>query len=185
MVFIRCNTRKFMLSSIFYRDDWRREKCFDFQSGCTWLESWLTWLRTFVSFLSFSRLIMGNNQGPNPSKLWCLSYSRLCFRLQFNEMNPLHSREYPKWPKNNSAINTFVIGNLTAVVMNSSILCSITQCSLLKVNQRFEGTFRLHFQGRKISQARNQEDADNKQSSCVKCMEYYISYPYMFLWRGA
>jgi hypothetical protein len=45
---------------------------------------------------------------------------------------------------------------LTAVVKNSSIFWDITSHSPLKVNRRFGGTWRLHLQGRRISQARNQ-----------------------------
>jgi hypothetical protein len=35
----------------------------------------------------------------------------------------------------------------------------VTQYSQLKVNRRFGGTWRLHLQGRRISQARNQSEA--------------------------
>jgi hypothetical protein len=41
----------------------------------------------------------------------------------------------------------------------------ITTCSPLKVNRRFGGTRRLHLQTRRISQARNEYEADNKESS--------------------
>jgi hypothetical protein len=41
--------------------------------------------------------------------------------------------------------------------MRSPIFCNTTQCSPLKVNRHFRGTCDLHFQGRKISQARNQQ----------------------------
>jgi hypothetical protein len=47
-------------------------------------------------------------------------------------------------------------GILTAVVLNSSIFWDITTCSPVKVNWLFRGTCRLHLQGRRISQARNQ-----------------------------
>jgi hypothetical protein len=46
--------------------------------------------------------------------------------------------------------------------MKSSIFWDITPRSPLKVNRRFGGTYRLHLQGRRISQARNQREADNK-----------------------
>jgi hypothetical protein len=49
---------------------------------------------------------------------------------------------------------------LTAVVMNSSLLWDITPCSPLKVNQRFEGTCRLHLQGPRISRTRNQRGSN-------------------------
>jgi hypothetical protein len=38
---------------------------------------------------------------------------------------------------------------LTVVVMKSTILWDITPCSLLSVNRRFRGIYRLHLQGRK------------------------------------
>jgi hypothetical protein len=52
---------------------------------------------------------------------------------------------------------------LTAVVMKSPIFWDITPCSPLQLNRRFEGTCRLHLQGRKISQGRNQYEAVSKQ----------------------
>jgi hypothetical protein len=42
------------------------------------------------------------------------------------------------------------------VVMKNTIFWDIMLCSPLKVNRRFAETYRLHLQGRKISQARNQ-----------------------------
>jgi hypothetical protein len=42
--------------------------------------------------------------------------------------------------------------------MKSSIFRDITPYNPLKVNGRFGGTFRLNFQGRNISQARNQHE---------------------------
>lgn len=41
----------------------------------------------------------------------------------------------------------------------SSILWDLMPCSLLKVNQRFGGIFRLHVQGWWVSRARNQHEA--------------------------
>jgi hypothetical protein len=43
----------------------------------------------------------------------------------------------------------------TAVVIKSTIFWDITPCSILKVNRRFGGIYRLHLQGRKISRVRN------------------------------
>jgi hypothetical protein len=48
---------------------------------------------------------------------------------------------------------------LTAVVMKSTIFWDITPCSPLKFNRRFGGTYRLHLQGRRISQAINQRES--------------------------
>jgi hypothetical protein len=51
---------------------------------------------------------------------------------------------------------------LTAVVVKSCIFWDVTPCSPLKLNRRFGGTCRLHLQGRRISQARNQREAGGK-----------------------
>jgi hypothetical protein len=53
---------------------------------------------------------------------------------------------------------------LTAVVMKNSVFWDLTLCSPFKVNQHFGRTCRLHLQGRRISQERNQYKADSKQS---------------------
>jgi hypothetical protein len=50
---------------------------------------------------------------------------------------------------------------LPAVVMNSSFFWDITLSSLLKVNQRFGGTCRLHLQGQGIGRSRNQRESDS------------------------
>jgi hypothetical protein len=47
--------------------------------------------------------------------------------------------------------------------MKSSIFWDITPCSPLGVNRRFEGICRLHFRGRRISQARNQREAGSNE----------------------
>jgi hypothetical protein len=44
---------------------------------------------------------------------------------------------------------------LTVVVVKSTIFWVIALCTPLKVNRRFGGTYRLHLQGGRISQARN------------------------------
>jgi hypothetical protein len=48
---------------------------------------------------------------------------------------------------------------LTAVVMKSSIFWDITMCSPLKVNRRFGRICRLHLEGRRIGQTRNQHES--------------------------
>jgi hypothetical protein len=53
---------------------------------------------------------------------------------------------------------------LIVCVMKSSGLFDITPSGTLLVNRRFEGTYHLHLQGRRISQARNQHEAGSKQS---------------------
>jgi hypothetical protein len=45
------------------------------------------------------------------------------------------------------------------MVMKSYIFWDIKTCSPLKINRRFEGTCRLHLQGRKITHIRNQHEA--------------------------
>jgi hypothetical protein len=56
--------------------------------------------------------------------------------------------------------------------MKSSIFCDITQCSSLQANRCFGGTHRLHIQGRRISQARNQHES-KCQSELVSCLVYF------------
>jgi hypothetical protein len=51
------------------------------------------------------------------------------------------------------------------MVMKSINFWNIMPCSLLTVNRRFGGTYRLHLQGSRISQVRNQREAGNTQSS--------------------
>jgi hypothetical protein len=48
---------------------------------------------------------------------------------------------------------------LKAVVIKNTIFWDTTPCSTLSVNGRFEGTHRLHLQGRKISWARKQRES--------------------------
>jgi hypothetical protein len=48
-------------------------------------------------------------------------------------------------------------------VMKSSVFRDITPCSLLEVNRRVEGTCRLHIQGRRLSQSKDQHEAGSKQ----------------------
>jgi hypothetical protein len=56
-------------------------------------------------------------------------------------------------------LNQMALEVLTAVVMKSTVLWDITPCSALKSNRRFRGTYGLHLQGRRISQARNQSES--------------------------
>jgi hypothetical protein len=46
--------------------------------------------------------------------------------------------------------------------LKMSIVCDILQCSPLKANRSFEGIYRLHLQGRKISQIRKHNEACSK-----------------------
>jgi hypothetical protein len=57
--------------------------------------------------------------------------------------------------------------------MKSSIFWDITLCSPLKVNRRCGGTSRLHLQGPKINQARNQrETCLPPEFTLVSCLAY-------------
>jgi hypothetical protein len=48
---------------------------------------------------------------------------------------------------------------LTAAIMKIYIFWVTTSCSPLKVNRRFGGTYRLHLEVRRVSQARNQRES--------------------------
>jgi hypothetical protein len=61
------------------------------------------------------------------------------------------------------------MGSLTVVVRKSYIFRNIKPCSPL--NRRFRSTCRLRLQGRRISQARNQYEADSMQSRSTLGME--------------
>jgi hypothetical protein len=54
---------------------------------------------------------------------------------------------------------------LTATVTEKAIFWDIRLCGPLKVNRRFGVVFRLRLQRPKISQARNQHEAENNHSS--------------------
>jgi hypothetical protein len=47
---------------------------------------------------------------------------------------------------------------LRTVVMKSAVCWDTAMCCPLRVNQRLEGTFRLHLQSRRISEARHQRE---------------------------
>jgi hypothetical protein len=58
------------------------------------------------------------------------------------------------------------------MLIKSSVFWDITPCSPLKVDRCFGGTSHLHFQGRRIRQARNQSEAGRKQI-LVSFLAYY------------
>jgi hypothetical protein len=64
---------------------------------------------------------------------------------------------------------------ITAVVMKSTIFWDITPCSLLKVNRRFGGTYRLYIQGRRISRARNQRESRWQAEALMGCFDTMLS----------
>jgi hypothetical protein len=71
-----------------------------------------------------------------------------------NHQNPRVIRKH--FPPNSSLVGSEI---LTAVVKKSSVFWDLTLYSPLEANWRFGGTCRLHPQGRKISQARNQRES--------------------------
>jgi hypothetical protein len=68
--------------------------------------------------------------------------------------------------KKNLTRNKLFIGFevLKAVTTNSYIFWYITTCSPVKINRCVRGTYRLHLQGRRVSQARNQNEVGSKHS---------------------
>jgi hypothetical protein len=46
-----------------------------------------------------------------------------------------------------------------AMTMKSTAFCNIMPCSPLEVHRRFGGTYCLHIQGQRVSQARKQQEA--------------------------
>jgi hypothetical protein len=62
-----------------------------------------------------------------------------------------------------SNLHNVQFGVLTGVVMKSSIFWD-TMCSPLKVNQHFRRACRLHLQGRRVSQARNQRESRSRHA---------------------
>jgi hypothetical protein len=71
---------------------------------------------------------------------------------------PLFPRHFP-FPSDYSSSRLVGFEVLTSMVMKSSVLGDITQCIPLKVNWHFRGTCRLHLQGCRKSQARNQHES--------------------------
>jgi hypothetical protein len=81
-------------------------------------------------------------------------------------MHQIHRRIwYSDKQSNNLMIVAFEV--LRAVVMNNSSIWNITLRCPFKVNRRFGGTYRLHLQGRRVSQARNQREVDSEQNSAT------------------
>jgi hypothetical protein len=67
----------------------------------------------------------------------------------------------------------------TAVITNSSVSWNVTSCSPLRVNWCFTGTYRLYFQGLRVSPASNPYEADSKQSHVL--VHIYFPETYFFL----
>jgi hypothetical protein len=58
--------------------------------------------------------------------------------------------------------------------MKSTVFWDITPSSPLEVNRRFGGTYRLHLQGRRMNQARNEHKAGSSQ--CSACCLLYAGF---------
>jgi hypothetical protein len=67
-----------------------------------------------------------------------------------------------------------LLHDLSSWNLKSSVFWDITPCSPLKVNRRTGETCRLHLQGPRISQARNQREAGGKQSNQLANISDYI-----------
>jgi hypothetical protein len=64
-------------------------------------------------------------------------------------------------------VNTSHVGFVALSEMKSSLFWDIRPCSQLKANQRLSGICRLHLQGWRISQARNQHEGSSNQSRAL------------------
>jgi hypothetical protein len=86
----------------------------------------------------------------------------------------LHSSCFQQIRHNNNNNVGFEV--LTPVVMKNSIFWNITSRSPLRVNWYFGGTYRLHLQGWKGSQAKNKHEASNK-------LHLLLTSCYFLAWR--
>lgn len=78
-------------------------------------------------------------------------------------------------------------GVFTVVVMKRCVFWDITPNNPLEGSRRFGAAYGLHLQGRKVSRARGQHEANSKQSSayCFMMMEPICSFetPVNFQWN--
>jgi hypothetical protein len=58
--------------------------------------------------------------------------------------------------------------------MKTFVVWDITLCSPLKINRRFEETYRLNLQGGRINQARRQLEKKKQQADLM--LAFYLSY---------
>jgi hypothetical protein len=63
----------------------------------------------------------------------------------------------------------------------SFLVYTVTSCSPMKVNRRFQGTYRLRLQGCGVSQARNQHEAVRNQS--LLASYWFLGWPALPSWR--
>jgi hypothetical protein len=109
------------------------------------------------------------------TRIYCLCSVLMCNRCHISYGGPFWTCEILIVPKcwiNMLVIPVEFVGSVIiksisllvgfevlTVVVKSTIFWDITPCSPLNVNRRFGETYRLHFQGRRISWARNQRES--------------------------
>jgi hypothetical protein len=82
---------------------------------------------------------------------WCVVVFRIAYSVRCN-------REHGHWCcLNPCRLIAYFVGN--NYFMKSTIFCDKTPYSPLNLNRRFGGTYRLHFQGRRINRARNERES--------------------------
>jgi hypothetical protein len=84
-----------------------------------------------------------------------------------NEMMKRQSKLQYGNPNRKDHLEDVSLDGKVKVMLKSSIFKDITPCSSSRVSRRFGGTCRLYLQCRRISQARNQHEADSKLGSCL------------------
>jgi hypothetical protein len=98
--------------------------------------------------------------------MWIYSRRINCFLLHINTCasNSIWLCA-DKGPKRTACCNKETRSELpSAVTMKNVIFCYMTQCILVDVYQRFEGTYCLHLQGRRTSRISKQ--SSSKQACC-------------------
>jgi hypothetical protein len=82
----------------------------------------------------------------------------LCLQCNNSVLNEQIEIKFCIWVLRNvygKSLNFIEVSNKS---QKSAVFWDITPCSLLKVNRRFVGTYRLHLQGSRTSLSRNQRD---------------------------
>jgi hypothetical protein len=77
----------------------------------------------------------------------------------------LHKKNRPMDKIQINSLKGFEV--LTVLTMKSYIFWDILLCSLMKVSRCFEGTYRFHLQGRRISHPGNQHEAGSMCSPAL------------------